>query len=333
MEPVIIIENHIPFIKGVFDKVAHVRYLPPEEITPEVMHDADALITRTRTRCDERLLAGSRCKIIATATIGTDHIDLPYCESQGITVVNAPGCNAPAVAQYVIASILATSTLSPGELTLGIVGVGHVGTIVDRWARSLGIRTLKCDPPREIAENSGEFVSLDTIVEKSDIITFHTPHTREGEHKTHHLISESFLDKVVHKPLIINSARGPIADTEALLKALDTGKISGVIIDCWENEPRLSLTLLSKALIATPHIAGYSEDGKIRATKAVIDAVAGHFGLEVKYNGPEPHPVPESVTQDLIRGTYNPLIDTEALKNHPESFESLRNNYHLRPEP
>lgn len=333
MEPDIIIENHIPYIKGVFDNVANVRYLAPDEITPDAMKTADALITRTRTRCNGTLLDGSRCRIIATATIGTDHIDLPYCEAHGIKVVNAPGCNAPAVAQYVMAAILAGSPRPLSEITLGIVGVGHVGSIVDRWAKSMGIKTLLCDPPRAEAEGANGFVSLDAIAEQADIITFHTPHTKNGKYPTHHLISQQFLDRLKRKPLIINSARGPIADTDSLLKALENGKISNVVIDCWENEPNISRELLKKGLITTPHIAGYSRDGKIRATIAVIDAVATHFNLDVKYTGAIPHPVPLSITSESIRETYNPMTDTEALKAAPEEFENLRNNYNLRQEP
>lgn len=333
MEPVIVIEKQIPFIRGVFDSVANVRYLSPEEITPDVMRDADALITRTRTRCNESLLKESKCRIIATATIGTDHIDIPFCTRQGIKVVNAPGCNAPAVAQYVMASILATARRPLSEITLGIVGVGHVGSIVDRWACGMGMKTLLCDPPRQVAEGDARFVTLDEIAREADIITLHTPHTTAGEYATHHLISADFLDKTERKPLIINSARGPITDTHALLQALDCGKITGVIIDCWENEPAISLPLLDKALIATPHIAGYSEDGKIRATIAAINAVASHLHLPAQYRGTLPHPVADTVTEQSIRATYNPMADTRALKSSPRDFENLRNNYHLRKEP
>ncbi|MDE7154497.1 MAG: 4-phosphoerythronate dehydrogenase [Muribaculaceae bacterium] len=333
MEPVIIIEKQIPFIKGVFDNVADVRYLSPDEITPEAMRDADALITRTRTRCNEQLLKDSKCQIIATATIGTDHIDIPYCTSRGIKVVNAPGCNAPAVAQYVMASILSTVNRPLDEITLGIVGVGHVGSIVDRWARGLGMKTLLCDPPRQAAEGDAGFVSLDHIAREADVITVHTPHNTSGEYATHHLITTEFLDKVERKPLIINSARGPITDTQSLLKALENGNISGVVIDCWENEPAISLPLLEKAFIATPHIAGYSKDGKIRATMAAIDAVSTHFGLPVKYTGALPHPVAETVTWEAIKSTYDPMADTIALKSAPQDFEYQRNNYRLRQEP
>ena len=333
MEPVIVIENHIPFIKGVFDNLAQVRYLPPEEITAETMRDADALITRTRTRCNSTLLDNSKCKIIATATIGTDHIDLPYCESHGIKVVNAPGCNAPAVAQYVMAAILHTAERPLDTLTLGIIGVGLVGTIVDRWARSMGMKTILCDPPRAEKEGDGQFVTLDTIADQADIITVHTPHAKTGKHPTHHLLSDQFFNSLKLKPVIINSARGPIADTQALINALDNGKISAAVIDCWENEPNISSLLLEKATIATPHIAGYSKDGKIRATVAAIQAVADHLGLKVNYTGPQANPVPETVKPQIIRATYNPMTDTAALKASPEEFENQRNNYNLRQEP
>ena len=333
MEHNIVIESHIPFIKGVFDNVANVSYLSPGEITPETMANAHALITRTRTRCDSSLLATSPCRIIATATIGTDHIDLDYCEKKQIKVSNAPGCNAPAVAQYVMATILATAAKPLNGLTLGIIGVGHVGKIVERWAGSLVLKTLLCDPPRAEKEGDGQFVSLSQIANEPDIITIHTPHTKSGPHPTHHLINYDFLSQTKRKPIVINSARGPITDTEALLRALNEGLISNVAIDCWENEPAISRQLLEKAVIATPHIAGYSRDGKIRATIAAIEAVAHHLGLNVHYTGDKPHEVPQTITEQMIRSTYNPMADTMALKANPDDFESLRNNYLLRTEP
>ncbi len=214
----VIIENKIPFIKGVLDDYCQVSYLAPENITAEVVKDVDAMIIRTRTRCDATLLEHSRCKFIATATIGTDHIDLDYCAKKGISVFNAPGCNAPAVAQYVFASIAYWRAQRfdkrPLEsLTIGIVGVGHVGSIVKQWARQLGMNVLCCDPLRAEVECANNFVSLDVIARESDIITFHTPLTKSGKYPTFHMCDASFLEKVVRCPLIIDSARGPIVDT------------------------------------------------------------------------------------------------------------------------
>ena len=275
----IIIENHIPFIKGIFEPIANVQYLPAEAIDTDAMKDADALITRTRTRCDAALLAGSKCKFIATATIGTDHIDLDYCAKNGITVASAPGCNAPAVAQYVLTSISHIFPKLTGK-TIGIVGVGHVGSIVARWAECLGMNILLCDPPRAEAEGYDAFVSLSQIARQADIITFHTPLTKSGPHKTFHLADEAFFNSLLRKPVIINSARGPVVDNKLLLNALNTGIISHAIVDCWEGEPdNICLELVNKAFIATPHIAGYSLEGKKRATQMAAQALFDYLSL------------------------------------------------------
>lgn len=329
----IIIEKNIPFINGILDDIAHVSYLDAKEITHQAMLHTDALICRTRTHCNETLLNNSRCSFIATATIGTDHIDLDYCQSHGITVANAPGCNAPGVAQYVFASIAAVIDRPINEYTIGIVGVGHVGRIVEQWAHSLGMKVLICDPPRAIAECDNRFVDLDKIAHEADIITFHTPLTLDGEYRTHHMCDNSFLKKVAKSPILINCARGPIFDTSAIINALENNIISNVIIDCWEGEPNLNLTLLEKAAIATPHIAGYSREGKIRATAMALDALAKHFNLSIPNIAKEiPAGAANMATLQSIAESYDPISDTQALKSSPNDFESLRNNYNYRNE-
>ncbi|MGN1245962.1 MAG: TIGR00730 family Rossman fold protein [Muribaculaceae bacterium] len=333
----VIVESHIPYIKGRLEPFAEVQYLAAADITPEAVRDADALLVRTRTRCDARLLAGSRCSFIGTATIGTDHIDLTYCREHGITAVNAPGCNAPAVAQYVH-SVIARHMQARGmtdcsQLTLGIVGVGHVGSIVERWARQLGFKVLLCDPPRARKEGAEAFVSLDTIAAHADIITFHTPLTRSGEDATYHLCDEAFIAKLSHCHLLINSARGEIADNDALVAALESGKIGDVAIDCWENEPGINRSLLQKSFVATPHIAGYSAEGKQRATAMVLEAMSRHFGWNIAIDRPTlPAEGAPMVTQSLIADSYDPLADTAMLRTDPTQFEALRNGYNLRHE-
>ena len=328
-----VIERNVPFIAGLLEPYANVSYLAADEFTPATVKNADALIVRTRTRCDEDLLAKSRCRFIGTATIGTDHIASEWCEAHGITVINAPGCNAPAVAQYVFASIMQLANRPIGQYTIGIVGVGHVGSIVERWARGLGMKVLICDPPRQRAEGGENWSSLEEIAEKADIITFHTPLTREGDDRTFHIADEAFFASLRRAPIIINSARGPIVDTPALVEALDNGLVSSAVIDCWENEPEISLELLERAAIATPHIAGYSHDGKVRATQMILDAITTFFYLpRVNTLAATPKGIARSVRPLDIVESYNPLVDTVALKNDPSSFEALRNNYRYRSE-
>lgn len=330
----IIVERNIPFIDGVLDDLAEVSYLPASEITPETMAQVDALVTRTRTRCDRRLLDGSRCRFIATATIGTDHIDIPYCASRGITVANAPGCNAPAVAQWVLSAALRLIDGEPATKTIGIVGVGHVGSIVDRWARGLGFKTLLCDPPRDDREDTGNFVSINEIAEKADIITFHTPLTRDDLYPTFHLCDAAFLSRCSRRPIIMNAARGSVVDTPALVDALLCGSVTAAAIDCWEGEPNISAQLLKLSSIATPHIAGYSREGKIRATQMALDALTTHFGLPRLLASAPAAPAPKAtVTATELLDSYDPMADTAALRRNPADFESLRNNYLLRAEP
>ena len=338
----IVADSKIPFLKGLLEPVAQeVLYVPGSDITNEVLRDAQVLLTRTRTRCDRHLLQGTAIKFIGTATIGTDHIDLDYCNNNGITVVNAPGCNAPAVAQWVHSTILQWLAAQPAPLdhplTLGIVGVGHVGSIVARWAHQLGYRVLLNDPPLEeqATDTNSELLTLNsklidiyTLHRKCDIITFHTPLTRDGDYPTWHLCDEAFLNGLQRCRLIINAARGAVCDNEALLRWQ-----GDIALDCWEGEPNINRELLEKAFVATPHIAGYSLQGKQRGTSMIIEALNRHFGWNISpVQASTPLKGAENVTPQTIIDSYNPLIDTAHLKSAPTTFESLRNNYPLRNE-
>lgn len=329
----LIVEKNIPYVKGVLEPYAEVRYLAPEEFTPEAVSNCDGMIIRTRTYCNADLLDASAVKFIATATIGTDHIDLPYCASRNIEVANAPGCNAPAVAQYVFASLLQVINRPLQSYTIGIVGVGHVGSIVERWSRALGMRVLLCDPLRQEAEGGDCWCDLDTIAERADIVTFHTPLTKAGAHPTYHLANEAFFAKCKRAPIIINSARGPITDTEAMLSARREGVVGGLIIDCWEGEPVINADLLALADVATPHIAGYSIEGKIRASQAAVNALTRHFNLpSLSVTAPEPPQAARAADLKGIRSTFDPMPLSVQLKKTPNEFEHIRNTYALRHE-
>ena len=330
----VIVESHIPHIRGLIEPFATVDYLEPVEFTPEAVRDADALIVRTRTRCNAALLDGSRVRFIGSATIGTDHIDLDYCDKHGITVRNAPGCNAPAVAQWVFTAIHAWmqqhGITSPNGLTLGIVGVGHIGSIVARWARQLGFTVMLNDPPREDREglSNEQFLSLDELQRRCDIITFHTPITRDGQWPTWHLCDTAFLNGLSRCRLIMNAARGPITDNAALL-----GWHGDIALDCWENEPAISLPLLEKCVVATPHIAGYSREGKQRGTAMMLEALNEFYGWDIPIPTIDaPATGAAQVTLDGIGASYDIMADTAALKATPANFESLRNTYPLRQE-
>lgn len=338
MRPVIIIDANIPYIKGVFENTAEVRYLHSDRITRDNIADADALIIRTRTICDKSLLNGTNVQYIATATIGTDHIDTEYCQTHNIRWSNAPGCNAESVAQYVGSAMAYYSQkhcMSLRNKTIGIIGHGYVGHAVERMAQLLGMRILLNDPIRAEFEHD-RYVSLNTIAEEADVITFHTPITKDGKYPTYRLADRCFFESLCKNPLIINAARGGIVDETELLAALDTGRISDCIIDCWLNEPDINRELVRSALISTPHIAGYSADGKHNATKQTIASVAGYFGLEPsEIQTIEPKQTIITDSDELpyrLLVSYNIEDDSFLLKDAPHNFEKLRNNYHIRRE-
>ncbi|MBR5846763.1 MAG: 4-phosphoerythronate dehydrogenase PdxB [Bacteroidaceae bacterium] len=335
----VVVDDKIPYIREALHTMGvEALYVAGSDITSAMVRDADALIVRTRTHCDASLLEGSRVRFIATATIGYDHIDTAYCDSRGIRWTNAPGCNAASVCQYIQSVLLLLQRdreLQLSGTTLGIVGVGHVGTLVAQMARSWGMRVLLCDPPRAERGEEG-FVSLDVIAREADVITLHTPLTQGGRYPTYHLADASFFASLQRKPYFINTSRGETTDTEALRQALDEGKISQCIIDVWEHEPDIDLELLERCYIGTPHIAGYSADGKANATRMSLESLAAHFGL-----GPVPVIVPPAPAQAIIYAgsraeamlsTYDPLTDSEALKSEPARFEYLRGHYPLRRE-
>ena len=283
----VIVDNKIPYIREALSKLAdEVVYLPGKEFTPEVVKDADALITRTRTRCSRQLLEGSSVKFIGTATIGFDHIDTAYCQEAGIAWSNCPGCNAGGVEQYIHAVLLLLQRERGIDLKkscLGIVGVGHVGSRVQQMAERLGMRVLVNDPPRA-DQGEKEFTDLKTLTAECDVITFHTPLIREGKYATYHLAHADFFNALKPNAVVINSSRGEVVETGAVLNALKEGKIADAIIDVWENEPNINLELLDKVFIGTPHIAGYSADGKINATRMVLEALCRHFHLEANFH-------------------------------------------------
>ena len=336
----VIVDNKIPYIREAIEGLAQqVVYLPGSEITVEAVRDADALIIRTRTRCDRQLLDGSNVQFIATATIGYDHIDANYCREAGIAWSNAPGCNAASVAQYVQSCLLLLEREKGMTLkgrTLGIVGVGHVGKLVAKVAQRWGMRVLLNDPPRAAAEGSKAFSSLQQLTEESDILTFHVPLQRTGTYPTFHLADSHFFSSLKRKPVVINTSRGEVVETKAIKEAIRKGLVAEAILDVWENEPSIDLDLLHHIYIGTPHIAGYSADGKANATRQALDALCRHFQLEGHYTITPPLPtqplIQAATLPDALLQIYNPHTDSQALKKHPEWFEQLRGNYPLRRE-
>ncbi len=346
----IVADNKIPFLHGSLENVAQVIYLPGSKISREHLLDAQALITRTRTKCNEALLKGTSVKLITSATIGYDHIDTAWCEANGINWTNAPGCNSGSVRQY-LASALSYILQKEGkkfeEITLGIIGVGNVGSKVEKLACTLGMRILLYDPPRERAEGNEKFTTLETLLSESDIITLHVPLNKQGQDKTIHLVDEDFTGRIKKGAWFINSSRGEVVRTEALKNALKSGHLTGAILDVWENEPDADAELVSMVNIATPHIAGYSADGKANGTAMSVQAISRYFGLGLDDWYPENVPStpianydlsckgksPEEIFMDVSRFAYDILADSYKLKSSLATFEEQRGSYPIRREP
>ena len=346
----IVCDNKIPFLKGVLEPYAEVVYLAGAKTTPEDVKDADAIITRTRTACREPLLAGSKVKVIATATIGFDHIDTAWCESNGILWKNCPGCNSWSVKQY-MASVLVTLARRHGwdlsKMTLGVVGVGNVGSKVAEVASLLGMKVLLNDPPRARMEGRGGFVTLDEVIAQSDIITVHVPLIKEGEDATWHLFDEKRIRSMRPTQLLMNSSRGSVVDNKAFKAALKDGVLAGGVLDVWEGEPDLDREFVSMLELSTPHIAGYSADGKANGTWMSVQTVARVLDLPLKDWKVRDIPAPEQsleftidaagkslqdVLTEAVLHTYEVEQDSNRLRARLEDFEALRGDYQIRRE-
>lgn len=305
-----IIDKHIPCLAEQLTAAGiEVLALEPEDITPAIVRHAQALFVRTRTNINKELLEGSEVRFVATATIGTDHIDAAYCKQQGIAVASAPGCNAQAVCDYIEEALNEV-----GGSSLGIVGYGHVGKKVAAMAKARGMEVVINDPP----------LGLNSNVTSCDVITFHTPLTKEGSYPTYHLCDATFLQKCKPDAVLINAARGGVVDEQALLQSGHR-----FVLDTWENEPHLCPEVVNSknCLLASMHIAGYSLEGKINASQQCLDAFCLHFSfpsLIIDKN----FVTLQAETGDTARGWLKRV--SERLRQEPSKFELLRKQYILR---
>ena len=338
----IVADRNIPFLEGVFEPYAEVIYRDGKEISREDVADADVLVIRTRTRCDAGLLEGSSVRMIATATIGVDHIDLDYCASRGIRVHNAEGCNAGGVMQYVFSALYGVASrksIKLDDAVFGIIGVGHVGKKVAELAEYLGFKVLLCDPPRAEKEGYEGFCELEYLLANSDVVTLHVP----LDETTCGMADEDFFTIMKPGSIFINAARGEIMDEKALKQAMP--KFGAVIIDTWNNEPDVDEELIEMVDIATPHIAGYSYQGKQNGTAYAVQAVARHFGIEELYDYYPKADIPdhEPIQLDLkdknhgeraavFQYNYPIFTDDFRFRMDPSNFEKLRSEYQYRRE-
>lgn len=353
----IVADENIPFAREVFSQFGEVKTLPSSRIVPGVLRDAEMLLVRSVTKVDARLVEGSRLRFIASATIGTDHVDVDELRSRGIAFAAAPGSNARSVAEYVCAALLVLQergALSLAGSTIGVIGVGNVGSLVVRMASALGMRVLVNDPPLELAsgaaaleklgrDSPSRFTQLEELLAASDVVTLHVPLTKGGPHPTWHMVGSNFVKRMRRGAVLVNTSRGAVCDPAALKEAVHRGLI--MVIDVWEGEPRIEPELVELSALATPHIAGYSFDGKIAGTRMIYEAACRFLGVGPDW--PEglvpshglvvkvlrPHPL------DAVRAAYDIEADDSRFRSALASdgdtsavFEKLRREYPVRRE-
>ena len=337
----IVCDENITFAKEAFSSFGNLALLPGREITNKHLTDADVLIVRSVTEVNEALLKGTKVKFVGTATIGTDHLDKNYLSDNGITFASAPGCNSFAVSEWVITAVL--ELISKFELnpkTAAVIGHGNIGSKVTKILSALGLTVKVVDPPKAEIENRTDFYSIDEVL-GCDILTFHTPIIKSGKYPTYHLMNEDRLSKLSTNAILLNSSRGAVVDNKALLKVL-SNKCIFTAFDVFENEPVMDLDLLCKLNIATPHIAGYSLEGKVNGTKMIYDQICDFLNVDKTWEPDLPKldsnllsPLDSSaykLLNDIIQRMYPIKNDDAALRTNPNSFDLLRKNYKARRE-
>ncbi len=353
----IVCSSNVQYGREAFSSLGKTVILDDRAITPEQLRDCDILAIRSTLKVNRALIENSSVKFIGTATIGSDHMDIPFLDNKGIKWCSAPGCNANSVSEYVAAALLCLANRHGFKLegrTIGVIGIGNVGSLVVKKAETLGMRVLQNDPPKAMSASNAEsvFVNLEKVLAESDIITMHVPLTKDGNHATFQMADERFFSAMKPGSIFINSARGAVMNTAALLAAMNHGIVSHAVIDTWENEPDYSADLLERADIGTPHIAGYSFEGRVMGTVMVYRQACEFIGQQPvwKPDGLLPAPsVPEvkidagsqtdeAVLWNIVRRVYDIETDDTNLRTckkaacKKDCFRGLRQNYHIRRE-
>ncbi|MCP1500787.1 erythronate-4-phosphate dehydrogenase [Pseudomonas migulae] len=351
----IVADENIPLLDAFFEGFGEIRRVPGRSIDRATVEQADVLLVRSVTNVNRSLLEGSKVRFVGTCTIGTDHLDLDYFQQTGITWSSAPGCNARGVVDYVLGSLLTLAEIEGADLTqrtYGVVGAGEVGGRLVKVLQGLGWNVLVCDPPRQAAEGGG-FVSLEQIVEQCDVISLHTPLKKHGAGTTWHLFDKNRLNQLKPGAWLINASRGPVVDNAALCEVLLQREDLQAVLDVWEGEPEVDVALAELCVLATPHIAGYSLDGKQRGTAQIYQAYCEFLGqpAQVSLNDLLPAPWLSQVTLHadsdpawalamLCRGVYDPRRDDAdfrrslvgSVSEQRAAFDGLRKHYPSRRE-
>lgn len=300
----VVVDENIPYGREAFAEFGEVLTKPGRNLTSEDLAGAEALMVRSITKVNEALLAGTPVRFVATATIGVDHVDEAWLSAQGIGFSSAPGCNANSVAEYITAALFVLAqrhSLQLDALSIGIVGVGNVGSKVALKANALGMRVVLHDPPLAARSGDAKYRPLEEVL-ACDVVTFHVPLERGGDHPTYHLADTALLARMKPGAFLFNTSRGAVVDNVALSAALDNGHLRGAVLDVWEGEPRVNARLLKQVEIATPHIAGYSFDGKVKGTVQIYEAACAHFGRKASWDPAPLLPAPECPSLTLVPG-------------------------------
>ncbi|OWI99491.1 4-phosphoerythronate dehydrogenase PdxB [Pseudomonas aeruginosa] len=352
----ILADENIPVVDAFFADQGSIRRLPGRAIDRAALAEVDVLLVRSVTEVSRAALAGSPVRFVGTCTIGTDHLDLDYFAEAGIAWSSAPGCNARGVVDYVLGCLLAMAEVRGADLaerTYGVVGAGQVGGRLVEVLRGLGWKVLVCDPPRQAREPDGEFVSLERLLAEADVISLHTPLNRDGEHPTRHLLDEPRLAALRPGTWLVNASRGAVVDNQALRRRLEGGADLEVALDVWEGEPQADPELAARCLIATPHIAGYSLEGKLRGTAQIYQAYCVWRGIAERVSLQDVLPEtwlaglqlnpgcdPAWALATLCRAVYDPRSDHAAFRRsltgdsatRRAAFDALRKHYPPRRE-
>ena len=351
----IVADENIPLLDAFFQGFGEIRRVPGRGIDRTMVEQADVLLVRSVSQINRALLEGSNVRFVGTCTIGTDHLDLDYFAEAGIRWASAPGCNARGVVDYVLGSLMTLAEIEGAQLeqrTFGVVGAGQVGGRLIEVLKGLGWTVKVCDPPRQAAEG-GDYVSLEQIIEQCDVISLHTPLTRDGEQPTWHLFDEARLNQLKPGTWLINAARGPVIDNAALREVLLEREDLQAVLDVWEQEPTVDVDLADLCVIATPHIAGYSLDGRQRGTAQIYQALCAFLERPVEVNLSDllPRPWLGGITLDaatdpawalaaLCRSVYDPRGDDAnfrrslvgTVSEQRSAFDALRKHYPPRRE-